>query len=477
MDFQRIMKTKYFILLFLFLAFHTRAQDEVSTTSKKPNVLMIVVDDMNDYPMTPRFNEVQTPNLDAFAESAVNFSKAYCAGPICNPSRASVISGIAPYKSGIYDNSDAWETSPLVNISKPLPQAFKENGYTTMWSGKFWHGIKTPSPKKLKVWWDEYNSHETFGPYSPDKQKSESFSREGNINYGSLDIPDDEWQDTRVANQTIERLQREYTQPFFMVCGLVRPHSPFTAPQRFYDLYDVDQLATPPWKEDDRSDIPNEIWNITKNKIYMDKLISSGQWPFLIQSYLASISFADWNIGRILNALEKSNYAENTIVMIWSDHGFHLGEKSHFGKWALWERTTHTLFMIKPVKKLAQAQIIDKTVSLLDIYPTLKELCSLKGIPENQLDGISLVPLLKNPELSWNKPVITTYLQGNHAVRNDRYRYIQYAGGGEELYDLKQDPNEFNNLAGNGEYHNIKEDLKTHIPEVNANPSGPRRRK
>jgi arylsulfatase A-like enzyme len=455
----------------------------ITPATEKPNVLMIVIDDLNDYVLEPKFNNVKTPNLDAFAEGALNFLRAYAPAPICNPSRAAVISGIAPHRSGIVDNGNAWELSEPVNNSVPLPMAFKLNGYTTLWSGKFWHGPTRPHREKLDIWWDDYVGTFDPGPFprnpgipaemavNPWLNKMQNFEMWTD---DMEDLPDTDWNDTRTANETIERLGRDFEKPFFMVAGIYRPHVPFTAPRRFFDMYDRDSLQLPDWRPDDWDDIPAGVRRLVPQFIHFDKLREAGLWKDLLLSYLACISFADYNVGRILDALAESQYADNTIVVLWSDHGYHVGEKSKIEKHALWEQTTRSVFMIKTPDGNARGQTSPRTVSLLDIFPTLVDLCDLKNIPEGQLDGRSLMPLLKDPEAEWNYPAVMTYLYGNHAVRDERYRYIYYPGIGEELYDLDKDPSEFVNLANNPEYEQVKKRLATYLPTENAPPAGKR---
>ncbi|WP_298238531.1 sulfatase [uncultured Algibacter sp.] len=464
-----MIKIKPFLLFLIVTLFALKVQAQ-----KKENVLMIVIDDLNDYPLAPKFNKVITPNLDKFTSESLNFSQAYCPAPICNPSRAAVLSGVAPNRSGVYNNKDAWETSAPVNNSLPMPMAFKQNGYTTLWSGKLWHGHTTPKKAMLDIWFDEYIKHENFAPYpvNPGIPVDILRKKDGNTNFEAMDLPDEEWQDTRTANETIERLNTDYDKPFFMVCGFVRPHNPWTAPERFFDMYNLDDIIRPNMKADDWDDIPAIAEKIRSHGLDFDKLVASGKWEELIRSYLACISFVDWNLGRVLDALEDSKYAENTTVIIWSDHGFNVGEKTHVGKQALWEQTTRTLLKIKTSKLKHQGETSDKTVSLLDLYPTMVDLFKLKGVPENQLDGKSIAPLIKCPDKKWSQPVVTTYLKGNHAVRDNQFRYIKYRDESEELYDLNNDPDEFNNLANDAKYASIKAALKKHIPTTNAEPSG-----
>jgi arylsulfatase A-like enzyme len=218
------------------------------------------------------------------------------------------------------------------------------------------------------------------------------------------------------------------------------------------------------------------VKRIVPDLVDFEKLLESGKWKDVVRAYLACVSFTDFNFGRVMDALAESNHAENTIVVIWSDHGYHVGEKSKLEKQALWEQTTRCLFMIRTPDEKAAGKTGSQTVSLLDIYPTLVDLCELKNIPDGQLDGRSLRPLLEDPESRWAHPAVTTYLKGNHAVRNDRYRYIHYPKIGEELYDLQDDPNEFTNLANRPEYEDLKKELQAQLPREDAVSAGKRPR-
>jgi arylsulfatase A-like enzyme len=256
-----------------------------------------------------------------------------------------------------------------------------------------------------------------------------------------------------------------------MVYGIFKPHNPWTAPKRFFDMHPMESLVMPIVPEDDLDDIPAIGKEYAANPVNFHELKAAGQWKPIVQSYLACISFMDYCLGRVLDALEKSPHRDNTIVCLVADHGFHMGEKEHFTKYALWEKTTHTLYMWRVPGMTKPGSICEGTVNLLDLYPTFNELCGLPAVPQ-KFDGKSIVPLLKNPQADWNRPSVTTYLQNDHAVRDDRWRYIRYHDGSEELYDHSKDPNEWTNLAGIPEFTPIKAKLVKWIPTTNADPVG-----
>jgi arylsulfatase A-like enzyme len=239
-----------------------------------------------------------------------------------------------------------------------------------------------------------------------------------------------------------------------MAFGLYKPHNPWTAPQRFFDMYPLENIQLPDMLGNDWDDLPPIAKRWAANPVDFDALKQSGQWKAVVRSYLACISFMDWNLGRILDALDKSRYKNNTIVCLVADNGFHLGEKQHFAKYALWEKTTHILNMWRVPQLTGKGVTSDKTVNLLDIYPTFNELCHL-GKPPQQLDGTSLVPLLKKPDANWNRPSVTIYRKGNFSVRTPKYRYTRYADGEEELYDEEHDPNEFKNMVKEPAMNNL----------------------
>ncbi|MEX0321533.1 MAG: sulfatase [Puniceicoccaceae bacterium] len=435
----------------------------------KPNVLFIVIDDLNDYvSLLEDYPGIKTPNLDKFAKTSMTFPKSYCAGPICNPSRTAFISGIAPYRSGVYENNNHMLASKPIVQSVLLPEQFKRNGYHTMWNGKLFH--TTPKPgRHNKMWDDSEGGKGKQGPKAKVDVIPEHIKRPPLFQYEAWTGPDTDFPDYSHMLINEKRLAKEYDKPFFMVYGIFNPHNPWTAPKRFFDMYPMDSMAMPNVPSDDLDDLPEIAVKYARNPVSFDELKEAGQWKPIVQSYLACISFMDYCLGRVLDALDNGPNADNTIVCIVADHGFHMGEKEHFAKYALWEKTTRVLSMWRVPGMTEGGSVCEATVNLLDIYPTLNDLCNLSEVPQS-LDGKSIVPLLQNAEASWKRPSITTYRQNDHAVRDERWRYIRYHDGSEELYDHSKDPNEWKNLAGDPEYKAVKARLRRWLPKVNAEP-------
>jgi arylsulfatase A-like enzyme len=437
----------------------------------KPNVLLIVVDDLNDYvPILRHYPGATTPNLDKFARSAMTFNHTYCAAPICNPSRTSFISGVAPYRSGIYDNNQPMVSSKLVTDSVLLPEQFKRAGYYTMWNGKFFHS-EPGKQRRDQMWDDTEGGKGVYGPRAKNDAIPASIHRPPMFNYEAWEGPDTDFSDYNHMLINEKRLEKKYDQPFFMVYGIYRPHNPWTAPKRFFDMHPLDSLVLPDVPSNDLDDIPAIGQQYARYPVSLQQLKDAGQWKPVVQSYLASISFMDYNLGRVLDALERGPNCDNTIVCIVADNGFHLGEKEHFAKYALWEQTTHVLCSWRVPGVTSPGSVCDATVNLLDLYPTFNELCSLPPVSQ-QLDGTSLVSLLKNPKAEWNRPAVTTYLQNDHAVRDNQWRYIRYHDGSEELYDDVSDPNEWTNVAAKPENAGVKARLAKWLPTENAPPAG-----
>ena len=267
--------------------------------------------------------------------------------------------------------------------------------------------------------------------------------------WGISQKPEKKMSDSKAADWAVERLKENHDEPFMLMVGFLRPHVPWYVPEKYYDLYDRSKLKLPAYKVDDLEDVP-EAGRDTLNKGYprTEWAKKNDQWRHIIHAYLASISFVDSKIGLVLDALEASPYNDNTIVVLWSDHGYHMGEKNTFQKHTLWERSAAAPLIIKlPQKMKAHMSIgqCDRVVGLIDLYPTLLDLC---GLPTNdKIIGRSLKPLLKNRETPWNYPTLTYRKDGGRSIQFNRYRYIQYGDGSMELYDHQKDPNEWNNLA------------------------------
>ena len=439
----------------------SQQKSTVGATTSKPNVLFIMIDDLNDYVSQLKgFPGLKTPNLDRFVKTAMNFTKAYCAAPVCNPSRAALLSGIAPYRSGVYDNENRIIDSKVLDSAVFLPEFFKNNGYITLTRGKIFHTM--PQQSRYQAMWDVQGGQGGYGPQPTVHNIPKEVTAPPMFNYQPWTGPDSEHPDNVTAQQIVQQLGKLFDKPFFMAAGLYKPHNPWTAPQRFFDMYPIDSVKLPVVFEDDWNDLPDIAKKWAGSPVDFDALKKSGQWKYIVRSYLACISFMDWNFGRIISALDSSKYKDNTIVVVSADNGFHMGEKKHFAKFALWEQTSHILHMWRVPGVTKPGQMCNQLVTLLDIYPTLTELCGLTG-PTSKLDGRSIVQLLKNPLTDWKYPAVTTYKQGNQAIRDKQYRYIRYSDGAEELYDETKDPNEWRNMAKDPAMKNVLSEFRKMI--------------
>ncbi len=462
------MKSLFFLSAILLLAIASCSGDKTITP---PNVVMIVVDDMNGYGVKEQYPLVQIPYIDQFKEEAVNFVNAACNTPVCNPSRASFFSGILPNRTGAYVNgSDGWNRSELLKEVASIPELFKSQGYTTWGRGKIFHN-PLDSAREYGMWDNRPIYKGGFGPF-PEEEYWFGGSRFSSIK--GWTEPDTDFPDVKNANAAIEFLQQEHDRPFYLYYGLWRPHTPYTAPRRFFDMYNEQDMVFPDsYREGDLDDVPflGRMLVDSLNKYRNRPQEFKSLWKKFIYAYCANTSFADWNVGRVIEALDQSPYAENTIVIIFSDNGYHCGEKLRWEKATLWDQADYVPFLVRtPETKGSQCKA---TVSLVDVYPTLVELCGLEP-PAHRLDGHSVAPLLKDPGMEWDHPSLTTYGVEYSSVRSERYRYIRYPDGTEELYDHETDPFEFENIAGEPGMEAVKEELTREIPTEWAESKGGR---
>jgi arylsulfatase A-like enzyme len=425
----------------------------------RPNVLFIAVDDLNDWiGCLGGHPQAVTPNLDRLAAQSVNFRNAHCQAPICNPSRVSVLTGMLPSSSGVYYLGPRLRQWQATSRAVTLPQHFARSGYVTIGAGKVFHVEGS----------GEFQTYGgTFGGFGPRPPISLNCGHAGPLwDWGPFPERDEDVPDSRLATWTCQQLSHAPSQPFLLACGFYRPHVPLYVPQRWFDLYPLDQIQLPPHLEDDLADVPQYGQDLSWNAVGPRHawMVDHDQWRRAAQAYLASISFVDAQVGKILDALANSSVASNTIIVLWSDHGFHVGTKQRWGKRSLWEQSTRVVLMIS-APGFARGIPCDRPVGLIDLYPTLIELCSLD--PIMGLEGHSLVPLLQDPQRSWEWPALTTFGQYNHAVRSQQYRYITYADGSEELYDHRTDPYEFFNLAGRSQYAAVIEQHRRWLPQLN----------
>lgn len=420
----------------------------------RPNVLFIAVDDLNHWVgHLGRNPQTRTPNIDRLAARGVAFTRAYCAAPVCNPSRAALMSGLRPSTTGVYDNGEDWR--PVIAPEKTLNVTFRQTGYKVVGTGKIYHG-----GYERREDWDEY-----FHPRGREP-KPEGNSGVGGIQFAPLAASDEDLHDYKIADWTIDQLGKTHGQPFFLACGFHKPHMPWFVPRKWFDMFPLDSIQLPPHKEGDLDDIPAAGRAFAAPQGDHAKMLASGRWKEAVQAYLATIAYLDMNVGRVIDALDKSPHKDNTIVVLWGDHGWHLGEKEHWRKFALWEEATRApLIWVVPGVTAPHGRC-DRTVDFMSLYPTLCDLCRVP-VPAH-VEGASIRSLLANPKAEWNRPALTTYRRGNHAVRSEGWRYIQYADKSEELYDEQADPLEWTNLAAGPEHARTKQDLARFLPTINA---------
>jgi len=424
----------------------------------RPNVLFIAVDDLNDWiGCLGGHPDTLSPNIDALAARGVLFERAYCAAPACNPSRAALLTGIAPYTSGVYLNPQPWR--PAMPKAVTLPRHFMDHGYAVFGCGKIFHG-SYPDPEA----WHEYRKR--GGDPRPAKLPANGIPRTAHFDWGPVNAPDAEMDDHKTVDWAIEKLGRKHDKPLFLACGLFRPHLPWYAPRKYFDQHPADKVTLPKVKDDDLDDVPPLGVAMARPTGDHKRVTESKNWHRAVQGYLASIAFADHEIGRLLKALDESDYADNTIIILWGDHGWHLGEKLHWRKFSLWEEADRAPLMMVVPGVTKPGGRCPRTVSFMDIYPTLADLCSLPA--GDHLRGKSLRPLLEDPQADWDRPAVTTHGRQNHAVRSQRWRYIRYRDGTEELYDHDNDPMEWTNVADQAKHAAVKAELAKWLPKKNA---------
>ncbi|WP_303317251.1 sulfatase [Flavivirga abyssicola] len=472
----------YFALLFSVSFF---AQQE------KPNVLFIAIDDINDW-VAPLGGNKQaiTPNMDRFVDNgAVIFKNNVCAAPVCGPSRSAILSGFYPSTSGIYNNGQNLIYSDVVKANATLPEYFSKNGYHTMANGKIFHKHATANGVDFGAWaFDEFARARRYNKDAA-KKKFYTASKAGVIhgehNPGFIDKKSklswgptkdafEETVDYKVADWARTQLSKDFDKPFFMAVGFIKPHLPWFVPQEYFDMYDVDAIEDIITKEDDLEDIvkPNgkPLFKPTGEYNWIRKHNLGKE---ATRAYLANISYVDACLGIVMDALEKSGHADDTIVVLWGDHGWHLGEKLRYLKSTLWLEVVKTPLFVK-LPEMDQAVYCEKTVSLLDLYPTLVNLCNLPK--KANIEGHDFSALLKNVDSDWERPGITVSNEGT-SVLTEKWHYINYVSGAEEFYDVTNDSMEWNNLIHESEYRQEIKKLKKWIPKKRVAPKKERYKK
>lgn len=424
----------------------------------RPNVLFIAVDDLNHWVgHLGRNKQAKTPNIDRLAGMGVTFRRAYCAAPVCNPSRAALMSGLRPGTSGIYDNGQNWQ--PVIGKEKTLTTQFLNAGYNVFGAGKIYHGNAHRDGE-----WTDYLAGSGGGKAKATPHPDAKNDGVGGIKFRPL-TNDSKLQDEHTIDYGIMQLQAKHDKPFFVAVGLHKPHMPWDVPKKYYDLFPLDKIELPPTAKDDLKDVPEAGVKMARPGGDHKNIRDSGRWKEVVQAYLAAIAYCDAQIGRLLDAYEKSPHKANTIIVFWGDHGWHLGEKEHWRKFALWEEATRMpyIWIVPGVTKAGG--VCDRPVDLMSVYPTL---CSVCGIDKpKHVEGEDIKPLLADPKAAWDKPAVTTFHRNNHAIRTQRWRYIRYADGGEELYDHDQDEYEWTNLANEPKHSDVKKELMNLLPTRN----------
>lgn len=452
------------------LAFFALFGGGLPAAERKPNVLFIAMDDLNDWiGCLGGHPQTKTPNLDRLAASGVLFRNAYCPAASCNPSRTAIFSGLPPHRSGLYRNQQTMrEVLPQAEL---LPRYFSRHGYWSAGSGKLLHYVIDPPS------WDDYfpdkAKNDPFPRTFYPKERPVSLPRGGPWQYvetdwAALEVTDEEFGGDWLVTQWIgEQLSREHEKPFFLACGIYRPHEPWFVPKAYFEPFQLETIQLPPgYLETDLDDVPAEGQRIARNR-YFEHIKQHGQWKKGIQAYLASIHFADAMLGRVFDALEKSPQRDHTIVVLWSDHGWHLGEKEHWQKFTGWRVGTRVPLIIRVPEGAPglpegtrAGGVCDRAVSLVDLFGTLTELCGLPPNPD--ITKRSLTPLLSSPKADWPHAALT-HLDNpqNYAISTEHWRYLHYHDGAEELYDIASDPHEWENLASQPEHAGKLSEMRT----------------
>jgi arylsulfatase A-like enzyme len=349
-----------------------------------------------------------------------------------------------------------------MKVLKPeesLVMQFKNAGYDTLGTGKIWHGGL--------AWKEQWTAtqEETF-------KKGEIRDRSiGSLSFGPIvEGGDEAVSDTGIADYGISELGKTHAKPFFLALGFHKPHMPWYVPQKYYDMHPLADIQLPPTTENDLSDVPREGVRMAKSpNDDHAAVLASGRWKEAVQAYLATITYLDGQIGRVLDAYDKSPHKNNTIIVLWGDHGWHLGEKEHWRKFTLWEEAARAPFIWVVPGVTKPGGFCKSPVDFMSVYPTL---CDLASLPKPAwLEGDNIRPLLADPAAAWTGVGVTTFERNNHAVRTDRWRYIHYAYGGEELYDHSNDEYEWTNLAAKPEHAALKAELAKHFPTINRPPA------
>ena len=458
------MKTRSVFILLLCGTLSVKAQPAKKPVTQQPNILFISIDDLNDWINIGKWSGrkgMKTPNFERLAKMSMTFNNCGVAAPACAPSRVSIMTGVHPVRSGVTGwKHPEWRKVPALQNVVTIEQFFKARGYTTLGGGKIYHTQAPPrtfSNQSEPFGWDFYypSIHVPVPfqirapndviniPNKTDIPQPDYFS------WGPIPIEDKLMADYQTVEWANYVLSQKHDKPLFLAVGITKPHDPWEVPQKYFDMYPLDSIEDVNVREDDL----NDTW--VHGRRALDKFIrGNDQTRKVVQSYMATISFADAMLGRLLDGLERSRYKDNTIIIMWSDHGMHMGEKENWEKFTLWERSLRTPLMIRMPGTTKPGSLSDIPVGTIDLFPTLAEMIGEK--PPAYCDGESLLPLIKN-QTTTHRPVLSTYELKDSAnqvhydaytLRTAEYRYIYYPSSGlEELYDHRVDDHEWLNIA------------------------------
>jgi arylsulfatase A-like enzyme len=480
------------------------------TSHRPPNVLFIAIDDLRPFLGCYGDSTAHTPHMDSLARRGVTFFNAMCTAPCCGPSRAAVLTGMFPTRTGLYGFQD-WAGRQEFADYVTLPEHFRQHGYRTFASGKIHHNslrvhsyteqavalnqasadpeAEVMVPRADREWCVSNVAATRAAPYNHSPVVPECINWSGrstdyvlnnpHLLSGPSDDPVMACQDGVTAQFGVDVLRQDHDEPFFLATGFVRPHLPFIAPRQYFARYPLHELELHPVKENDLADVP---WVGRRNAWVQDDINVRNTGPDgrarVVQAYYACVSFLDDMIGLVLSELQQSPHADSTIIALWSDHGWHLGEKRSWRKFTLWEESARTpMIIVDPRRSGSAGQVSFRPVGLIDLYPTLVDLCGLP--PPGGLDGVSLRALLDDPAADspeLRAPELTVNGRGNYSLCDEEWRYTRYFDGGEELYNHRRDPYEWTNLARDPSYDDVRAHYTSLLPEEEvptAEPRGP----
>jgi len=458
-----------------------------ASAAEKMNVLLIVSDDLTNNALGCYGGPVKTPNIDRLAAKGVRFDRAYCQFPLCNPSRASFLTGLRPDSTRVYENATQFRKN--IPDVQTLPQTFRKAGYYVARVGKLYHygvpgqigtnGLDDPPS------WEKVINPRGYDKDDEDKDliftltpKLKGSGRFGaTLSWLASEGADELQTDGKIARETAKLLEANKDKSFFLACGFFRPHTPYVAPKKYFDLHPVDKIELPKVPEGHRQAGPAPAFGSARPE---QETMTDAQRRQAIQAYYAATSFMDAQVGIVLDSLERLKLADKTIVVFMSDHGYHLGEHGLWQKMSLFENSTRVPLMIYDPRAKGNGKPSPWTVELVDLHATLADLC---GLEAPKLDGPSLKPLLDDPAARWDRPAITQVSRGTPiitgktagknpwflgtSVRTARYRYTEWDGGkkGVQLFDYQTDPGELTNLANDPTMANVVKEMKAMLPK------------